>query len=339
MTLDFTIAIPTYNGSDRIPALLEKLRSQSQVDHLRWEVLIVDNNSSDNTRQIVEQYQADATFPVPIRYAFEPRQGAAYARLTAIAAADGEWVGFLDDDNWPDDNWLSAAAQFRHFRPRLGAFSGRIQIATDQPLPTHFDRIAYFLAIRDHGDQPWPFQPENLLLPPAASLVVRKQAWLESVPAQPLLGGKRPGLFVQGDDYEPLLYLHKAGWEIWYTPDLQTTHQIPSWRFQPPYINQLTYACGLATCALRLVTTDSVPQQRQIMLRTVLGGIKRSLVHLLKYRQRVYRDPGLNAELSFHLGSVISPWIYWRLQQQFSGVESSQPVAFTHQSTGQETVK
>lgn len=313
MTLDFTIAIPTYNGSDRIPALLEKLRSQAQVDQLTWEVLIVDNNSLDNTRQIVEQYQADATFPVPIRYVFEPRQGAAYARLTAIASADGEWIGFLDDDNWPEPDWLSAAAQFRNHHPRLGAFSGRIQIATDPPLPEYFDRIAFFLALRDRGDQPCPYQPELLLLPPAASLVVRKKAWVESVPKTPMLSGKRPGFWVQGDDYEPLLHLHKAGWEIWYTPDFKTAHQLPIWRFQRPYISQLTYACGLTVCTLRMIVTETA-QRPQVILRIILGGMRRSLRHLLTYRQRICQHAALQAELMFHLGSIVSPWVYWRLE-------------------------
>ncbi|MGP1387197.1 MAG: hormogonium polysaccharide biosynthesis glycosyltransferase HpsE [Thainema sp.] len=314
MTLDFTIAIPTYNGGDRIPALLEKLRSQTQVDQLAWEILIVDNNSSDNTCQIVEQYQADATFPVPIRYAFEPQQGAAYARLTAIGAANGEWIGFLDDDNWPEPNWLSVAAQFRHHRPRLGAFSGRIRLATDASVPSDFNRIAIYLAIRDHGHQPCAFDPDNLLLPPAASLVIRKQAWIESVPKLPTLSGKRPGFFVQGDDYEPLLYLHKAGWEIWYTPDLQTHHQLSAQRFERDYLIRLAYACGLATCQLRLVTATAA-QAPKIMLRTVLGGLKRSLLLLLTHRYQTYQDIALRTELAFHWGSVISPWICWRLRK------------------------
>jgi len=107
----------------------------------------------------------------------------------------------------PDPGWLEAAIGFQNFRSRLGAFSGKIRGIYEGEPPPDFDKIKAFLAIRDHGNQPRPFVPEHLQLPPAASLVVRRSAWLESVPAQQRLGGKRSDLFIQGDDYEPLLYL------------------------------------------------------------------------------------------------------------------------------------
>lgn len=56
--LDFTVAIPTYNGANRLPLVLEKLRSQINTENISWEVIIVDNNSSDNTSKIVQDYQS-----------------------------------------------------------------------------------------------------------------------------------------------------------------------------------------------------------------------------------------------------------------------------------------
>ncbi|MFY7805244.1 MAG: glycosyltransferase, partial [Limnoraphis robusta] len=66
--LDFTIAIPTYNGAKRLPQVLDKLRSQTDVEQISWEVIVVDNNSTDNTAEIVQQYQQNWLLNVPLRY-------------------------------------------------------------------------------------------------------------------------------------------------------------------------------------------------------------------------------------------------------------------------------
>jgi hypothetical protein len=212
----------------------------------------------------------------------------------------------------PDVHWLAVADRFRRDRPKLAAFSGRIHGSYEAEPPPNFEQIQEFLAIRDHGDQPLQFQPETLILPPAASLVIRRQAWRDHVPQRPLLGGKLPGgLLVQGDDYEPLLYLHKAGWEIWYVPDLQTYHQIPKWRFEPSYLVKIARGCGLATCQLRMIT--AVPAQKPLIwLRTLLGGTKRTVLYWLQHRRQWQTDPIVRSQLAFHVGSLISPWFYLR---------------------------
>ena len=56
-TLDITVAIPTYNGAERLPKILERLLTQTGVENLRWEIIIVNNNSSDNTAEVIQEYQ------------------------------------------------------------------------------------------------------------------------------------------------------------------------------------------------------------------------------------------------------------------------------------------
>jgi glycosyltransferase involved in cell wall biosynthesis len=56
--LSITVAIPTYNGAQRLPQILDRLRSQITTTELRWEILVIDNNSQDNTAEVIQQYQA-----------------------------------------------------------------------------------------------------------------------------------------------------------------------------------------------------------------------------------------------------------------------------------------
>jgi glycosyltransferase involved in cell wall biosynthesis len=95
--IGFTVAIPTYNGGDRLPKVLERLRSQVNTN-FSWEILVVDNNSSDNTKEVVQSYQADWQGPT-LRYCFEAKQGLAFARQCAVENAHGEFVGLLPPMN------------------------------------------------------------------------------------------------------------------------------------------------------------------------------------------------------------------------------------------------
>jgi len=141
MSLDFTLAIPTYNGANCLPKLLDKLRQQTGVEQISWEIIVVDNNSSDNTAQVVQEYQANWLPGVPVKYIFEPEQGAAFARLRAVKEAQGELIGFLDDDNLPNPDWIAQAYLFAQEHPQAGAFSGQIhgefEVEPPENFPTH----------------------------------------------------------------------------------------------------------------------------------------------------------------------------------------------------------
>jgi len=311
--LDITIAIPTYNGEKRLPQLLERLRSQVNIKQLKWEIIIVDNNSQDGTAKLIQNYIKDWHQSYVLKYYFEPEQGAAFARLRAVREAKGKLIGFLDDDNLPDLHWVAAAYAFAQEHPQAGAYGGQIHGDYEVKPPENFERIQAFLAIREHGEESHLFQPENLRLPPAAALVIRKQAWCESVPQRPLLTGKLPGVMVQGDDYEPLLYMHKAGWEIWYNPAMHTAHQIPHWRLEKDYLLSISRGCGLATCQLRMITAK--PWEKPLIIgRTIIGNSRRILLHLLKHKQQVKTDIIAACELEFFLGSLWSTTYYIKNQ-------------------------
>ncbi len=108
-SLDISIAIPAYNGATRLPKVLDKLLNQIGVEKLNWEIIIVDNNSSDNTSEIIQNYQKIYNINCRLRYFLEPKQGAAFARLRAVREARGELIAFLDDDNLPAPDWLAQA--------------------------------------------------------------------------------------------------------------------------------------------------------------------------------------------------------------------------------------
>ncbi|MCG6137379.1 MAG: hormogonium polysaccharide biosynthesis glycosyltransferase HpsE [Nostoc sp. LLA-1] len=309
--IDITVAIPTYNGATRLPKILDSLLKQINIEQINWEIIIVNNNSSDTTSEVIHKYQKIYSEKCPLRCYTEKQQGAAFARLLAVRKAKGSLVAFLDDDNLPAPDWLAAAYAFGIEYPQAGAWSGQIHGEFEVQPPENFEKIQAFLAIREHGNQPHLFEPDRLRLPPGAAMVVRKKVWSENVPQQPKLSGKLPGVLVQGDDYEPLLYIHNAGWEIWYNPAMHTYHQIPHWRLERDYLLRLARGCGLCIFQLRLINASNW-EKPIIFFKTILGNLRRIFNHFIKYRNEINQDISLIFEIHFYIGSMLSPFHAFR---------------------------
>lgn len=310
MTINFTVAIPTYNGASRLPGLLDNLLTQVVPQDFVWQVIVVDNNSTDTTADVIKSYQSRYQGNCSLVFAFEEQQGAAFARQKAMQLAQSELVGFLDDDVTPANDWVTSAYQFGLEHSQAGAYGGRIIGKFEVPPPDNFKRIQSFLALRDRGTSPHLYNPEHLALPPSAAWVIRKKAWIEHVPPRPNLGGRTGKSMVQGDDYEPLLYIHKAGWEIWYHPDMYVEHHIPAGRLQDQYLIALSRGCGLCVFQLRLITAKNW-EKPITFSKVMLGGLQRACVHFLKHYRQINTDIVTRCELIFFLSWCLSPFYYF----------------------------
>ncbi|HEY9622234.1 MAG TPA: hormogonium polysaccharide biosynthesis glycosyltransferase HpsE [Crinalium sp.] len=315
-SVNFTVAVPTYNGADRIPAVLDRLRSQINTESLSFEVIVVDNNSADNTAAIVKAYQETWPSESPLRYCFESKQGLAYARQRAVEDANGTFIGFLDDDTLPAPDWVAASFAFGQAHPTAGAFGGQVHGDFEVEPPPNFERIESFFAIKKRGSKPNRYEPEKLSLPAGAGLVVRRDAWLESVPAQLVRTGRG------GNDFEISLHLHRMGWEIWYCPTMHIYHQIPRERLERAALLKLIRTAGLCICQLRMV--GAKPWQKPIIaLKIILGNSRRVILHLLKHGAQVKTDLVTECEMAFFLSSLVSP--FYSLNASLKKALSPQP--------------
>ncbi|MGC9526207.1 MAG: hormogonium polysaccharide biosynthesis glycosyltransferase HpsE [Limnospira sp.] len=310
--LDLTVAIPTYNGEKRLPEVLEKLRSQTGTDAIAWEVLVVDNNSSDGTAEVVRRYQQNWLSDVPLRYCLETQQGAAFARKRAIEESAAPLVGFLDDDTIPRSDWVAAAFQFAKEHPKAGAYGSQIHGVYEVDPPQGFERIASFFAITERGSQPHLYKPKMKMLPPSAGLVVRKQAWQENVPEQPFLSGRSERSILNSEDLEVVLYIQNAGWEVWYNSDMHLYHQIPRQRLERDYLLYLVRSTGLARHYIRMLRCK--PWQRPLLFP--LGWLKdleQAIAYFIKNRKLLKSDTVAACEMEFLRSSLVSPFYLWKL--------------------------
>ncbi|NER20991.1 MAG: glycosyltransferase family 2 protein [Symploca sp. SIO1C2] len=318
MGVDFTVAIPTYNGEKRLPEVLERLRNsckralqETQTQSYCWEVIVIDNNSTDNTAKVVSSYQADWPRQYPLRYCFEPKQGAAYARNRAFKEAQGALVGFLDDDNLPAPDWIAAAWSFAQEHPAAGAYGSQIHGDFEVTPPNNFERIAPFLAITERGSKPLCYQPQQKILPPSAGLVVRKQAWLNSCPPDLVLTGRTGSSMLTGEDLEMISHIQASGWEIWYNPAMCIYHKIPHWRLKREYLIPFFRGIGLSRYVTRMLSVK--PWQRPVATLVYMSNdLRKIVVHLLKHRFQLRSDLIAACEMQLFVSSLVSPFYLWR---------------------------
>lgn len=309
--LDFSIAICTYNGERRLPDVLECLLRQVQIEQLAWEVIVVDNNSSDDTAAVVAGYRARWPQNVPLRYAFEPQQGAGHARQHAVAIAHSPLIGFLDDDNLPAPDWIAQAVAFAQAHPQVGAFGSRIRGLFEGTPPPHFERIGAFLALTDRGAAPLPYRPSQKVLPPSAGLVVRRSAWLKHVPTRQVLSGPTAQNLAAGEDIEAVLHLQRGGWEIWYNPQMQVQHKIPQRRLERAYLIRLFRGIGLSRYRTRSLSFP-VWCRPLVLPLYVLNDLRKIARQLLKYRLQAFTDTVAACEMTLYCYSLLSPFYLWR---------------------------
>jgi glycosyltransferase involved in cell wall biosynthesis len=306
--MDITVAIPTYNGAERLPEVLRQLQRQQQTEAIAWEILVVDNNSSDCIQEVISHFQA--TMP-HLRWCQESMQGEGFARRRAFSEARGELVAFLDDDTIPDTHWVSAVVRFAKIHPQAGAYGSRVHADYAVPPPPNFDRIAAFLAITERGNQPLLYGKSSRLLPPGAGLVVRKSVWQQYVPEKMILTGRVEGNMLTGEDLEMLSHIQASPWEIWYNPAMEITHKIPAWRLEKKYLVPCLRGIGLTRYVTRTIGIKGI--KKYVLILAYLGNdFRKILWHVLKYRAAVKTDLVAACELSLLTSSFISPFFLWR---------------------------
>ncbi|OIP68188.1 MAG: glycosyl transferase [Oscillatoriales cyanobacterium CG2_30_40_61] len=309
--VDITIAIPTYNGATRLPAVLEKLQLQTGTEKIKWEIIIIDNNSTDNTAKIVKNYQQNWLDNVPLKYSLETQQGAAFARKRAIKESESLLIGFLDDDTLPALDWVEKAYKFAQEHPQAGAFGSQIHGVYEVEPPANFNRISSFFAITERGKTPHLYEPKIKMLPPSAGLVVRRQVWLENVPEKTFLSGRSSQSILNSEDLEAIMYIQNTGWEIWYNSEMHLYHQIPKQRLERDYLLFLMRSTGLARHHIRMLRLK--PWQRPLLFPVGLANdIRKAIAYYLKHRQELKTDVVAACEMEFLKSSVISPFYLWK---------------------------
>ena len=218
--LQLTVAIPTYNRADFLRQTLAGIALQVFPPG-QFEVLVIDNNSTDHTRAVVAEFAA--AHPAP-RHLLETKQGLDYARNRAIAEARGEIIVFADDDILVAPDWLTqlVAPFLADPARRIGAVGGEVIPVFPHGLPAWVSEWHAPLAFRaDAG----PLAPKDS--PMGANLAFPKWVFEQLGPFHTALD-RAAGNYFSGGDSEMIRRVRAAGLEVWFAPAAAVQHQMPA---------------------------------------------------------------------------------------------------------------
>jgi len=314
--MDFTAAIRAYNAADRLPTILTRLQEQTDADAIAWEVLIVDNNSRDGTAAVVDQFRPTWPDRIPLRYVNEAQQGASYARRRAIDEAQGTWIGFLDDDNWPAPNWVRSILDFAENHPRASVLVGQIHGQFEVEPPKNFQQIAHFLPVIERSRKAFCYNTyrhaKKKVMPPGAGMAVKRQVWLDCVPKKLVLKGPvGSNLTAKGEDIEALLHMVSQGWEVWFNPDQHIDHHIPRWRFERAYLLKFFRGVGLGRYQTRKL---SYPRWKWPLMVPVYfaNDLRKWVVFWWRHRRELGADVVAASQMEMLTYTLISPFYLLR---------------------------
>jgi glycosyltransferase involved in cell wall biosynthesis len=297
-----SIVICCYNSSQRLPRTLEHLAAQQVPSGLDWEVLVIDNASTDDTSGAAFAAWS-ASAPAPIRVVAEPRAGTGYARRRGFDEAKYEIVSFIDDDNWACNNWVQHVAELMEAHPEVGACGGKNEAVTDGELPSWFSRFQAVYAVGAQQQHAGPIRgPWSTLW--GAGMSVRQSAWRQLCDEgfSPCVTGRQGASLVSGEDDEISLALRLRGWTLWYDPQLFMSHYLPPRRLEWSYLRRLKRAMGCSTVgldpymfALNPNCRSAREQLRQTWTWQTLATLKSLLRHGAKWpraqREALEGDP------------------------------------------------
>ena len=274
-----SVVVCTYNRSQSLRKTLDSLADQLLPAESPWELIVVDNNSKDDTAEVVSKFSR--TSSLSVRYVFEMNQGLSHARNTGVRAARGDIIAFTDDDVTVDPRWLFELQKtFTEFD--CACVAGRIVPVWNGQKPSWL-KLEGPQALRsgtvvsfDLGDEPC----EVNTVPPVGANMAFKRTVFENYGSFRSDLGKRGNDPMLGEEVEFCARLSHAGDKLVYAPAAVVYHPVPQERlkkryFRSYYFNYGRYRARRDGFPKRVTLLFGVPRY---LLRSLMADICRWLL-------------------------------------------------------------
>jgi glucosyl-dolichyl phosphate glucuronosyltransferase len=243
-----SVIICTFRNPDFLNRAICSLFNQTLVPD-QYEIIVVDNNSQDQTPNVVQQLAVEAK--PAIHYIFEKRQGLSFARNTGIEAAHGDIVVFLDDDAEAEADWLSVLLEAYDSNPDIWAVGGKLlpiwHVAKRPDWLT--DKLVAWLSLLDYGDESRPLVwPERIL---GANFSFRKRIF-------PIVGyfdtqlGRKGKALLGNEDTEIQERIHKNKKFVYYKSNAIVHHHVPPERTTERYFFRRQFGSARSQTILQI---------------------------------------------------------------------------------------
>lgn len=289
-----SVIICCYNASKRLPETLKHLAAQQTDKSLPWELIVVDNASTDDSAEVARTLWKDLGSDVSLRLVHEAVPGLTAARQAGFAEAKYEFLLLCDDDNWLNPDYLQLAYQRMLAQPEIAVLGGKGQLVFEEEPPVWMQAYCVYA----NGAQAHAGGPARNNRVYGAGCVIRKEALQKLADAdfQPILTDRKGSSLASGGDYEYCMALCLAGYAIWYDEELIFRHfvekQKTDWQHYQRYILEST-ACFEVF----------MPYKAMLANRELKSGMF---------------VPQLAKRIGYHAREISKAWLHYKQQEEGS---------------------
>jgi glycosyltransferase involved in cell wall biosynthesis len=239
MQLGVSVIICCYNSSRRLPDTLKHLFLQKVPENISWEIIIVDNLSTDDTRAAAETVEKNHNLnKISFKIIDQPNAGKNYAFEKGAEAARYEYLLTCDDDNWLDEDYVCLAFQIMQGNPNAGAAGGISIATTDGTIPEWFSQYQFAYAVGKQADSTGMLFDKKYIW--GAGMIIRNSVFKKVFANYTSIMSCRKGTSLSsGGDAEITMRIILAGYGLYYDERLKLTHFIPHERLTHVYRDRL----------------------------------------------------------------------------------------------------
>ena len=245
------VIVCCYNSSKRLPETIRHLAKQKVDPTILWEVIIVNNNSSDNTSEVALKEWNKYNSVVPFSIIDEARPGLSFAREAGIVSSKYNYLVFCDDDNWLFEDYVNHVFKIMNSNSTIGMLGGIGYPVTDSENSELLHKFSGDFATGPQGTSGNSLDDitESKGYVYGAGAALRKDALLEVKKREInyLLTDRIGNNLASGGDVELAFYLRLLKYKIFYSDSLKFYHFLPKNRITWTYIKRLHYSFGLSS--------------------------------------------------------------------------------------------
>ena len=287
MEMGVSVVIVTYNGTQRLEETLKHLAFQQDID-CKWEVLLIDNNSTDGTAQFAVDNWGKYQNKNILRVIHEPKSGTMYARYSGIINAKYRYLLFCDDDNWLHERYIKLAFEKIKNNNKIAAIGGQgvPQFEKGVIPPEWIHKYIHFLGCGPQGKIDGDITNLKGCLYTAGAILDR--VWLEKLynsGFKSVLTGRNSNKLVAGEDTELTYALKIIGGELHYYSAMSFKHFIPERRLSWDYIKAISKAMGYSNIILAPYIGKSKNRIFEITI-AILMIFKYYFINLMNFRKQ-----------------------------------------------------
>lgn len=286
-----SVILCCYNSSKRLPHTLEYLANQKVGGNFPWEIVIVDNCSTDDSAKLAQIEWKRLNSGSPLKVISEPIPGLSAARTAGIESSSYEFVIFCDDDNWLHEDYLKTVFERLSADENIGILGGRNLAALETTAPPWFDREKETYAIGEQGAETGDISERKFIF--GAGMALRKSVWNSLIKAgyRSFLTDRKGNSLSSGGDSEICLWHLREGYTLFYDENLILEHFIESHRLEKAYLNKLKASMQMANTTLRVYHSILERRPEERSLGDIFNGVLYFIQGILAYP--VSRKTGL----------------------------------------------